>query len=305
MANGKVAVNSEVVSSIVAHLDEAYTILDSDISNSLDNDFIFLKEMGLATNCLSKIKKQVEQIAEANKTIVDSIKSHLSDVEGSEQKLVNNFNRGYSSSGVYSYGSGSNSGQASGSEIQVDEEEDGKSVNVEGFTEILDSLDDNEKKNLLKLLSINKDEKTSLNDLLMNPEYSEDLFKLLKSVLGSVISFDDLTLDEMKEVQKILLDSILKGETEYEEFENESILMEKEYLVNICKEYKIDPSDLVFDDLYKNVLKTSIKNFYNGNVDQSISEERILNFRTYIDKVALENNMNSNELIANHIELLL
>jgi hypothetical protein len=302
MANGSVSINSEVVSSILASLSSVYSTFSSDIVSSVDSDFQVLKDLGF-TNCLDKIKSQATSLSESQKTIIDSIASHLSEVEDTEQKLNNKFTNSYSG-GSYA-GSSSGGGDSEGSSYDVDDDDDGKKINADNFSEVFEALTDDEKKNLLTLLNTNKDENISINDLLMNYENSEELFKLLKSILGDSVEFDDLTKEDMEVIQKTLLNSIVSGETEYQELKTDSILMAKEYLKKVCNDYKIDASDLIYDSLYRNVLKTSLKNLYTGNTDYEISDEDITNFRDYIDKVALENNTNAIDLIENNIEKLL
>ena len=301
MANGKVSVNSDIVANMLTYLNDSYLMLDEEVTTNVDNNFQALKELNLDTNCLDTIKLQVKSITELDKQIIDLIAAHLASIIDTNKNLGREFTSAYTDNTYV----GNSQGNNEGIDIVIDAEEDGKKINADNFTQILDSLDDQEKKSLLTLLNMNKEKDISLNDLLMNYKYSEKLFTLLKTIFGESVEFDNLSSEEIELIQKIFLDSIVKDETEYEELETDSILMSKEYLANICKEYKIEPRDLIFNDMYGNVLKISLKNLYNGNVEQEITDTEILNFRKYIDKVSLENNMNSYQLMEEHIELLL
>ena len=304
MAKGNVSINSDFVSSVIANFNESYSMFTGDIASSIEGDFAVLKSLGF-TNCLSKIKTQSESLGTAQKAIIDSISSHLSEIIDNEKKLEKGFSGGYSGGSFSPQDAGSSSEQE-GSGYDIEEEEDGKKINVEGFSKILESLDIESGQNLLTLLDMYKSKDTSLNDLLLDYKNSEELFKLLKKILGDSVEFEELSADDIKEVQKVLINYIVKSDTKNVEFDNKSILMEKEYLRDICNEYKIEPSDLLFDDLYRNVLKTSLKDLYTGNVDSSkASDEDIIKFRDFIDSVALENNISAQDLLDKNIELLL
>ena len=303
MAKGSVSINSDVVSSILANMSSVYSTFSSDITSSVDGDFSVLSELGFG-NCISKIKSQATSLTNVQKSIIDSIASHLSDVEDTENKLNSGFNNSYSGSS-YVGDSSSGSDDVGGSDYDVDDDEDGKKINAEELASMITSLDEDEKKSLLSLINSNKDSNTSLNDLLMNYENSEELFKILKSVLGTDKEFADFTDEEKELIQKTLLNTIVNGETEYQELKTDSILMAKEYLKDVCNDYKIDPSDLIYDSLYRNVLKTSLKDLYNGNVDSDVPESEILEFRQYVDKVAQQNNTSAIDLINNNVQLLL
>ena len=302
MAKGSVSVNSDVVSSILANLTSVYSTFSSDIVSSVDGDFSVLRELGFG-NCLDKIKSQATSLTNSQKSIIDSIASHLAEMEETEETLNNNFNNSYSG-GTYVGDASSGSEENSGSDYDVDDDEDGKAINAEELSDIISSLSEDDKKSLLSLINMYKDEGTSLNDLLMNYNNSEELYKILKTVLGSSVDMPDLSKEDTELIQKTLLNTIVSSETEYQELNTNSILMAKEYLGSVCSEYRITASELIHDDLYKNVLKTSIKNLYNGNVD-NVSDSEILEFRKFVDDVALNNNTNAIDIIDNNIQLLL
>ena len=306
MALGKVSINSDVANNVISYLSNATQCLDGDVTSKLASSFQPLVDLGFASNCLSKIQQQVKSLLSQEQSLIDSISSHLSDVSEVENNLNRDFtNRIGSSGGWGSYNPPSTTEVVDGSEIEVDNEEDGKKIKVDGFKEIIDSLTDTEKNNLLKLLEVNKDANTSIKDLLFDTKYSEELFKTLKKVLKEQVEFDELSLDDIKQVQKILLDSIVTGETTNFELKTNSILVVQEYLNDISKSNNISTSDLLFNSSYKDLLKTSLKNLYNGDVDKSVPDTYITNIRDYIDPIAKEKNVSAHELIDNYLEMVI
>lgn len=308
MAKGKVSINSEVANNVITYLTNATQCLDGDVTSKLTSSFQPLVDLGFASNCLSKVQEQVKSLLSQEQSLISSISSHLSDVSKSEDGLNKGFNNRIGSSGGGGGGSSTTPvtpGDQEGSEIDVDDEEDGKKIKVDGFKEMIDALTDTEKNSLLKLLEVNKDANTSIKDLLFDTKYSEELFKLLKKILGEKVEFDELSADDIKQVQKILLESIVNSETTNTELKTNSILVVQEYLKSISSKNNISASDLLFNDSYKNVLKDSLKNLYNGDVDDSVSDSTVFNFRDYIDPIAKEKNISAHELIDNYIELVI
>ena len=282
MAKGKVSINSEVANNVITYLANATQCLDGDVTSKLTSSFQPLVDLGFASNCLSKVQEQVKSLLSQEQSLISSISSHLSDVSKSEDGLNKGFNNRIGSSGGGGGGSSTTPvtpGDQEGSEIDVDDEEDGKKIKV--------------------------DANTSVKDLLFDTKYSEELFKLLKKVLGEKAEFDELSADDIKQVQKILLESIVNSETTNTELKTNSILVVQEYLKSISSKNNISASDLLFNDSYKNVLKDSLKNLYNGDVDDSVSDSTVFNFRDYIDPIAKEKNISAHELIDNYIELVI
>lgn len=307
----RVSINTDEVSNVVSQLNLSCDLLESELSGKITKTFSVLSNLGLASKCVNKLESQVDSIVSLTKSVIESISSHISDVLENERGLNSDFNRGYSSGG-YSGGDyqettgGSDDGVApAGSEIAPDEEDDGKQINVEAFSQIINTLNNTEKENLLKLVKINKEEKTDYVDLFLDTKYSEELFKVLKKILGNTVDFNNFTAEDINLVQKIMLNSIFNSEVHIEELENNSIIMAKEYLIDICKDYNISASDLIFDDNYRNVLKQSIKNLYMGLVKNNYNDELINKVRDYVDSIALKNNIQAEELLDNKFELLL
>lgn len=306
----KVSINSNEISGIIASLNSSCNSLESEVSSKVKNTFQVLSDLGLVSNGITKIQQQAKSIVDVERSILSTISKHLGDVIDNEKNLNSGFNSGYSSNGSYSGGSvstetgTSGSGSAEGSDIDVDQTDEGKKINVEGFSQLVNLLTDDEKKSLLELLKSKKDDETEYVDLLLDTSNSEELFKLLKSILTDV-EFEDLSLEDTKEVQKILLNAVVNSNTEYVDLKDNSILVAKEYLLNISKEYQISVGDLVLDDRYANVLKTSLIKLYNGTVDSSITEIEIEKFREFVNLRAVKKGITSEELLENQMKELL
>ena len=298
----KISMNTDVAHEVLTYLGNSCTFLGEEVASGMSKEVQTLSSLGLLSNSISKVQDQIKSIVKTEQEIISSISSHLSEVEEQEKNLKKRAETGSNGSGSNKIG---NSSGSNGSDINSEEEDDGKKINVDGFTKILETLNDTEKGNLLKLLNINKNDNKTIAELLLDTSNSEELFTLLKTVLQNTVQFKDLTLDEIKEVQKVLLNSIVSSETEYEEIKDNSILMAKTYLSNVCKEYRITASDLIQDDLYKSALKQSLKKLYDGNVDGKVTDSEVLKFRKYVDSIALEKSVTAYDLIDNKTELLI
>ena len=178
---GRVSIDSSVASEISSCLSNSCSILNSGVTSQLTGGFQVLVDLGFVSNCLSKIKSQVDSIVEVEQTLINAISKHIEDVNDNEDRIYREYSgrSGSSGSGGHSGKSGT-SENPEGQTIEVEEVEDGKKINVNGFTKIIDSLNANEKGNLLKLLNMNKNEKTKFIDLFLNTKNSEELFTLLK-----------------------------------------------------------------------------------------------------------------------------
>ncbi len=303
MANGQVVVNSDEITSILSHMVSSCSVLESDLSSKIPGNFQCLVDLGFLSTSVTKIKEQINTITSTYKSVIAEISSHLGDVASTDEKLESNFRSGYGS--VSSGGGGAYYGEGKGSETDVNSVEDGKKINVQKFIECLPLLDDESKLNLVKFIDIKKDEGTSLVDLLFNAENTEELFVLIKDAFKDSIDLSEATLDDYVLIKKALLEMLCNNEIDYKELKENSIIGAKEYLVKISKENNISVSDLLVDTNYREVLKTSLINLYDGNVTSDVSTTIIENYRNYIDKVAKLNNITSEELLTKHIELIL
>jgi len=303
MAIGTVAINTEVASTVMTQITNACNTLESEVTPKLASSFQPLVDCGLVSTCISKLQEQVNALVSADKEIIASIASHIGNATNTEDNLYNGYdNSGYSGGG-YS-GGGSSGGGASGGEVEVQEEDDGKKVNKDELNQVIASLDKTTKSKLVTFFNIYKNKDTSLAELLLDNSKSEELFTLLKEAFKGTLDLSNITLDDIKEVRKVLLDAILKKDVNIPQLSGKTILAAKEYLIKVCSDNKINPSDLFFDDKYKDTLKLTIKNLYNGKTDNTTPYRVVLLYRDYIESVASKNNMTVDELIDKKPELV-
>ena len=320
MAN-QVTINSEAASSVMTYVANSCTILQSEVKGKITSSFEPLVSLGFLPNAVTKVEAQVDSLINAHNSIVSEISSHLQDVQSQEDGLYSGYQGGVYSGG-YSGGS-SGGGSSSGSdeslscaEIGIEEaspiEEtaitvvsEGLKVNSNELIEMFDSIGDAYKTTLIKLIDSHKSTDTSLIDLLLDNSASKELYKSLKSIFGDSLDMDDFTLEDYEKVQKYILNMFMKSDVDIPKLTEDSILAGKEYLVKVCSDNKIEPSDLFFDDKYKDLLKQSLMSIYDGDVGDTLTEKQIRNFRYAVDSTAKLKDISSEELIENHLELLI
>lgn len=300
MANGKVAINTDIVNATLSYIVNSCAIVEGDISSKIPGNFQPLADLGLLPTSLTKIQEQIKLVVSVHKDLITQISSHLEDVAKTEDDLSNEFD-----SDTGRRDDSRNTDSQEGSDTSFDEVEDGKQITADKLVEYIPNLDSDSKLLLIKLLDTNKKKETKLIDLLFNTSKSEELFVLLRQIFKDNSELTNVSIEDYKKVQKILLDTILKENIPYKELTDNSILIAKEYLIDISKMNNIDTSDLILDSKYQNLLKTSLIKLYDGNDIEGVSETVINNFRAYIDRVSKENNIKADELLTNNIGLIL
>lgn len=303
---GKISINTEVATSIVYELNKSCNILENDLSNKLNVSFEPILDLGLVSNSIKKIDEQIESIINVEKQIIDSISAHLVEVTNTENRLHNNLLNGYSGYANENYNNQNTQSVQNETNINVDDVEKGQTINVTQFDELITSFDEDKSKLLLKLIDIKKSDNTPFIDLFFNSEKSEELFTILKEILKGTAEFAELSIEDIKEVQKVLLNTVVKNEIDNIVLNTESILIAKEYLVNISKENNIEVADLIIDEAYRDILKKALINLYKKNTrDISLDLDMNKKFIEYVDLIAMNNKITAEELLNNRIELLL
>lgn len=300
-AKGKVSINTDTVNQSLSKIANSCAVLESDISGKIPGNFQVLSDAGLLPSALTKLEKQISDLVTVHKSLSTQIATHLESVAQDENDLLGELNGGKDGG----KSGGNRSGGSSGGGTDVDDQDDGKKVNAKKLIEAIPKIDDKTFVELLNFLNVNKNKKTSLIDLLFDTSKSEELFVLLRKAFGETKELENVKLDDYKEVQKVLLDAIFSKETIIKELSDESILIAKEYLVGICKANNINPSDLLLDEKYRDLLKEGLQNLYDGKDVNSTDEETIKKFRKYIDSVASKNNMDADKLLTSNLRLLL
>ena len=300
-AINKISINAEAAYSVMTYVANATTMLQNDVSEKLSSSFEPLESLGLLSESLSTIKEQVKTIENAGQSIVNEIGSHIQTVGTQEQNLLNAYNNRNYGGNNYTGGPTYSSPDASYQDT-LDNVDDGLKISTKELQEILLNLDDDYIKDLIELINTNKGKGTSLVELLLDNSNSEKLFKALKDAFGDKINIDDISIEDYKEIQKTLLDAIVKSKIDIPSLNDKSILSCKEYLYKVCKENNINPSDLFFDDKYSMLLKTTIKKMYDGNVGNTLDQSKLDTFKSYIDQLSKKNKVNVDELINNYLD---
>lgn len=301
MAATKISINAEAAYSVMTYVANASTILQDDVTNKLSKDFEALESLGFLSEGLSTIKEQVKTISEACQTIVNEIGSHIQTVGNQEQALLNDYNnRNYGNNTVNggNYYPPATTGDPPGT-TDVDP---GLKVTTKELQDIIMNLDGSYIKDLIELINTNKGQDSKLVDLLLDNSNSAKLFKALKDAFGDKLNVDAISADDYVLVQKTLLNAIVKSEVDIPSLSDKSILSCKEYLNKVCKENNIEPSDLFFDEKYSNLLKTTIKQIYDGDVDNTLDKNKLDKFKSYIDDLSNTNKVGVDDLIAKHTD---
>ncbi len=308
MANTQISINSEAAYNVMTYVANSSSILEGDVSGKLSSGFDALTSLGFLDNSLSKVQSQVKSLIDAHKSIISEIASHISSVQEQEDDLQSGYqNRTYG--GGYSGGSNGGSGGEAAtpedtSSFELQQEDDGLQISADELCEMLDLIDDEHKENFINLIKTSKDSDVSLIELLLDNKNSKKLYKVLKKIFGDKLNIDEMTLEDYEKVQKKIVNMIVNSEVDIPALSEKTVLAGKDYLSKVCKDNNINPSDLFFDDRYKHTLKKSIQDIYDGNIHDTMSEGEVNNFRAHLDTLADSNNITVEDLIENHIDLV-
>jgi len=308
-----VSIDSAYATSVAEKITASSSSLE-ELSNSIETKFQVLIELGLISNCISAIKNQINGIIEAGNKISSSISSHISSMTDAESQLNNGFISGIS--GGYSggnYGGSSDSPSTvvdkentfTKEEFNIQEINEGKKINVSSFEKIISTFDFAKNIKLLKLLNLNKGSQDSIKNLLLDDSKSKVLFTTLKKVFNNCFSFAELSDEEVKQIQKVLLTELFSSKNDIPDLKDNALFNARDYLSEISEENKIEIGDLILDKENDKLLKDSLKKLYTGNVENNIKTSSIEQFRDSVDSLAKTNGISAEELLDNKIDLLL
>ena len=299
MGNGKVSINSDVINNSLSFLTKSSYLLENEILKKSLSKFEKLNNIDLFTPIIEEIHNQTDNLIKIHKDLISQISSHLDSTSQLEDELYNDFKSNYSN-GTNNSGYSNN---VSGSDLTVDSINDGLKINAKDLKDYFPLMDDETKEEIIKLMSMSLDEGTSLIDLLFDSTKSKELFTLLKKVLNNIENEETMTIDDYKNVQKEFIKAIFTSDIKNVELMDNSLLIVKEQLLNICKEKNIEISDLILENEYRDLLKEKLLGIYNGTIETP--EEVRLEFANYIKKIAAENNTTEEDILKNKIERLL
>lgn len=306
MNNGIIKISSDLVNETIFDLRNSCVNLENNLISKLPGNFSTLTDLGFFSNGINIIMLQSNKIVDLHNTLITQISQHLNEYAIIEDELTSTLESGL---GDYSIKNNDYNGNLiMTDDIAVNEINKGLSINTSNLIKKINNLTDEEKANIINLLSIYKNNDVSVAQLLTNNNNSEQLYVMLQNILGnnnSTLSANDI--EEYNYVQKLFLEAISNSNAEIQELNTNSILIAKEYLNLIAKENDINLSSLLLDDKYKNVLQVSLLDLYDGNNigKYNLDSEYVNKVRNYLTNVAEKNNIDIEDLLFNKIDLIL
>lgn len=306
MNNGIIKISSDLVNETIFDLRNSCVNLENNLISKLPGNFSTLTDLGFFSNGINIIMLQSNKIVDLHNTLITQISQHLNEYAIIEDELTSTLESGL---GDYSIKNNDYNGNLiMTDDIAVNEINKGLSINTSNLIKKINNLTDEEKANIINLLSIYKNNDVSVAQLLTNNNNSEQLYVILQNILGnnnSTLSANDI--EEYNYVQKLFLEAISNSNAEIQELNTNSILIAKEYLNLIAKENDINLSSLLLDDKYKNVLQVSLLDLYDGNNigKYNLDSEYVNKVRNYLTNVAEKNNIDIEDLLFNKIDLIL
>lgn len=293
MDDNKIVYDSNEISSIMSKIGNNSSIVESDIVNSLTNDFSMLQELDLFAEGLNKLSSKASQVISLNNRLLTRLSEHDSNMNELNKKhtdMFNNIDDYADDSSVYS-------GEVvSIDEITLSSVPDGKLILSEYIGSVIFKFPYDKKLVLLK--KILNDGKNSL-DIITDSKQSDILIYQLKEVLKEDYSIDlgKLTIEEEKELQKAFFNSICdENKNIFDEIEQDSILKGMSYFKEVCSNNNISVTDLLYDDNNKDLFVNALKDIYNNQLE-SLTANETLSVRSYIDNVASSNKIEVSKLL--------
>ena len=295
MNENKIVYDSNEISSIVSNTKELINVVETDIKPQIDNDFQLLKELDFFTDGFDSIKTKLDKIILLNSEIVSSLNKHDEEMNSINNKHLSLFN------GINQEETKTNS--YSGESIVLDninlkEITDGKTVLTTYISEVIPKFSYEEKVELLKNILKEED---SLS-ILTNTDESDIITYELKENIDSdyFIELSKLTKEEKKEKQKSFFNAISDNDTNiFDEMKKDSFLSGLSYLKQYAKKNDTTLSNLIFDDNKKELFMDAIKDIYNSDQIDVLTEEEVNSVKSYIDNISSKNNIEVNELLNN------
>lgn len=294
-SNGNIILNSEEVSSAVSAVNEVVSILENDLQTPIGSNFNTLVDLGLFSDGIANIKKQIDSLTTAYKALAVEMSSHMNEFEETENTL---------STGVPYYNSNSNNnsggpgGHNTNQNTSIPTTEEGQAINTNALINNISTLDDSTQSKLIEFINVNKQSNMTINELLFDNRNVITLVALLKKFYGDT----NLTVDSLADatlIQKALINKLFASSTTPASLSNNTILIAKKYLNFIAKNNNITVGDLLIDSKNNELLSNSLLQVYDGDALSQfyLTESEIQNIREYMDNVAKANNSTVEVLI--------
>lgn len=301
-----IQINNDAINTAISLTSKSSTNLQSTVAGNLPGVFSVLSDLGLYSNGLTAISKQVALVIENHEILAALLSSHLDSVSSHEDDLSRAADSKFGNYLAEAEGDGDPS---HGIEIEgIEEIEPGSNVTPEYLLENIPKINDENLGNIIKLLETLKSEDVSLMELLFDPEKASILFLLLRNILGDKSEdLEGISDEDFASVQRALIDAIISEKVELPDINDNPFLITSVYLAKISKEKNIKPSELFFLEENKSILKTALLDLYDGNEIEKydLSDKTITDFREYIDKIAMKNNKTYVEVLTDHLDLVI
>ena len=304
MANNNISFDTNDVSSIVSYLNNDVQALSA-ISTSISSSFNQLTSCDLFVEGISKLTQKVDSIKTSYESIITAIGGQINnyaDVETAVQNAADNYMSYYSNDRRSSGGGGKDYGYGLES---VDTVEKGEQIGTTLDDEVK-SIDDKTLVDFLNFVNVNKGETVSINDIFKD-ENSKVLALYLQAYYKQYEN-KELTINDETLIRSELINSILNSEVDLPKtIKDESIIMYKEYLSAIAKANNVSLGDYFTKSEYKESVKTTLLNLYNGKVDAKqygLDENYAEQFKNLVDKKAKSLNLSVDEVLSNPLCLL-
>lgn len=298
--NGDLLIDSSELSGVVSTINTIVTTLESDIGTTISSEFTALSDAGLFTDGIATLTQSVQALGSSYKQLAVLIASHSAELEETENQLSNaagNYSGGYSGSSSSSGNSGGSSGSSGGNSsyddnnTNVNDVNDGNAIDASKLIDNIEKITDDSLIKLVDFINVNKEAKTSLNQLLFDKTNAMKLVALLRVFYGDKSTDTIVDINGATLIQKTLIKQMFGADTLPQELSNNTILVAKKYLNAIAKENKIAVEDLLLEDENSLILATSLMNVYDGNgiSEYGLSAEEVEKIRNYMDNVATSN----------------
>ena len=295
MNENKIVYDSNEISSIVSNTKELINVVETDIKPQIDNDFQLLKELDFFNDGFDSINTKLDKIILLNSEIVSSLNKHdeeMNSINNKHLSLFNGMNQEETKTNSYS-----------GESIVLDninlkEITDGKTVLTTFINEVIPKFSYEEKVKLLKNILKEED---SLSILTNNDESDIITYELKENIDSDYfIELSKLTKEEEKEIQRSFFDAISDNDTNiFDEIKKDSFLSGLSYLKQYAKKNDTTLSNLIFDDNKKELFMDAIKDIYNSDQIDVLTEEEVNSVKSYIYNISSKNNIEVNELLNN------
>ncbi len=237
-----VKVDTSINEKTVSILKESIDAINSELKTSIE-EFSFLTSLGLLSSQLESLKKAVDRLVTYHENfaaVVEENKYQWAEVANQVQDDLDNIDTGTPTTPPISQGprvsgprySNPSPKNPSNPGDNLGDVNQGKSVKTEDVTNIINKLDSDTIKILLKKLYLMNGNK-SLIDLFVDEAKSGVLLAYLKKILGDTTgTLSDVSTEESNTIQKLLLTKINKDKVDITTDEGKSKL-DKVILDNI------------------------------------------------------------------------